>query len=69
MFEFLGAKLRCTRISAKWFSMSSGDFFDEMLKMKLQLYLLRVIFYTVGIMKKRIENRESEKICLYLHHF
>ena len=32
--------------------MSSRDFFDEMLKMKLQLYLLRVIFYTVGIMKK-----------------
>ena len=37
MFEFLSAKLRCKWASSKWFSMSSGDFFDEMLKLKLQL--------------------------------
>lgn len=52
MFEFLSAKLRCIWVSAKWFSMSSGDFFDEMLKLKLQLYSRNVIFITDGILKK-----------------
>lgn len=35
MFEFLSAKLRCVRLPAKWFSMSSGDFFDEILKKEI----------------------------------
>jgi hypothetical protein len=35
MFEFLSAKLRCVRVSSKWFSMSSGDFFDEILKKEI----------------------------------
>ncbi len=41
--------------------MSSGDFFDEMLKLKLQLYLQRVIFDTVGILKKYAGNIENLK--------
>ena len=52
MFEFLSATLRCIWVSAKWFSMSSGDFFDEMLKLKLQLYFMSVIFVINGILKK-----------------
>ena len=73
MFEFLSAKLRCKWASSKWFSMSSGDFFDEMLKLKLQLYLQRVIFDTVGILKKyawNIENLEKYAyICITFKPF
>ena len=36
MFEFLSAKLRCVGHSAKWFSTSSGDFFDEIHKREEQ---------------------------------
>ena len=53
--------------------MSSGDFFDEMLKLKLQLYLQRVIFDTVGILKKyawNIENLEKYAyICITFKPF
>ena len=46
--------------------MSSGDFFDEMLKLKLQLYLQRVIFDTVGILKKYAGNIENLKKYAYI---
>ena len=35
MFEFLSAKLRCVWLSSKRFSMSSGFFFDEILKKEI----------------------------------